>query len=105
MKSLKFQEGKGDLVKDFVNLCRKYDIKTAIYLGIRWNSFFLVHDFKVYGEGAFRENRQKWYNQMVEGMVREICTKYGDLFEIWFDGGADSPENGAPDVLSIVQQY
>jgi hypothetical protein len=27
------------------------------------------------------------------------------LFEIWFDGGADSPENGAPDVLPIVQQY
>jgi alpha-L-fucosidase len=42
---------------------------------------------------------------MVEGMVKEICTNYGELFEIWFDGGADSPENGAPDVLPIVQQY
>jgi alpha-L-fucosidase len=38
-------------------------------------------------------------------MVKEICTNYGELFEIWFDGGADHPANGAPDVLPIVQQY
>ncbi|WP_299580454.1 alpha-L-fucosidase [uncultured Sunxiuqinia sp.] len=105
MKALKFQDGKGDLVRDFVNSCRKYGIKPGIYLGIRWNSFIGVHDFRVNGEGAFRENRQKWYNQMVEGMVKEICTNYGELFEIWFDGGADHPANGAPDVLPIVQQY
>ncbi len=105
MKALKFQDGKGDIVRDFVNSCRKYGIKPGIYLGIRWNSFLGVHDFKVNGEGPFRENRQQWYNQMVEGMVKEICTNYGELFEIWFDGGADHPENGAPDVLPIVQQY
>ncbi|MFA5814247.1 MAG: alpha-L-fucosidase [Bacteroidales bacterium] len=105
MKALKYQDGKGDLVRDFVNSCRKYGIKPGIYLGIRWNSFLGVHDFKVNGEGTFRVNRQKWYNAMVEGMVKEICTHYGELFEIWFDRGADSPENGAPDVLPIVQQY
>ena len=38
-------------------------------------------------------------------MVKEICTNYGDLFEIWFDGGADHPDNGAPDVLPIVRKY
>jgi alpha-L-fucosidase len=42
---------------------------------------------------------------MVEGMVEEICTNYGELFEIWFDGGADHPDNGAPDVLPIVRKY
>lgn len=105
MKALKFQDGKGDLVRDFINSCRKYGIKPGIYLGIRWNSLLGVHDFKVNGEGDFRVNRQKYYNHMVEGMVKEICTNYGELFEIWFDGGADSPENGAPDVLPIVQQY
>ena len=74
-------------------------------MGIRWNSFFGVRDFEVNGTGEFREERQKYYNRMVEGMVKEICTNYGELFEIWFDGGADSPQNGAPDVLPIVQQY
>jgi alpha-L-fucosidase len=105
MKILKYKDGKGDIVRDFVRSCRKYDIKPGIYLGIRWNSFFGVHDFKVNGEGDFKDNRQKYYNQMVEGMLKEICTNYGELFEIWFDGGADHPDNGAPDVLPIVRRY
>ena len=28
-----------------------------------------------------------------------------NYFEIWFDGGADHPDNGAPDVLPIVRKY
>lgn len=105
VKAINWKDGKGDVVADFVASCRKYGIKPGIYLGIRWNSFLGVHDFKVNGEGDFKENRQKWYNRMVEGMVKEICTNYGELFEIWFDGGADHPKNGAPDVLPIVRQY
>jgi len=105
VKALNWKDGKGDVVADFVASCRKYGIKPGIYLGIRWNSFLGVHDFKVNGEGDFKENRQEWYNRMVEGMVKEICTNYGELFEIWFDGGADHPKNGAPDVLPIVRQY
>ncbi len=105
LKSVKWRDGKGDIVRDFVNSCRKYGVKPGIYVGIRWNSFFGVHDFQVNGEGSFRENRQQWYKSMCEGMVKEICTRYGELFEIWFDGGADHPDNGAPDVLPIVQQY
>lgn len=105
LKAVKWRDGKGDIVRDFVNSCHKYGIRPGLYIGIRWNSFFGVHNFHVEGEGAFRENRQKYYNRMVEGMVRELCTRYGELFEIWFDGGADSPERGAPDVLSIVKKY
>ncbi|MEO6916828.1 MAG: glycoside hydrolase family 29, partial [Chitinophagaceae bacterium] len=37
--------------------------------------------------------------------VKEICTRYGPLFEIWFDGGAGNPAKGAPDVLPIVKKY
>ena len=105
MKALKWKEGKGDIVRDFVDACRKHDIKPGIYLGIRWNSFLGVHNFVVDGEGEMQKARQKYYNEMVEGMVKEICTRYGSLFEIWFDGGADDPANGAPDVLPIVKKY
>ncbi len=105
LKAVEWRDGKGDIVADFVNSCRKYGIKPGIYLGIRWNSFFGVHNFRVNGEGEFRNNRQTYYNRMVEEMVREICTRYGDLFEIWFDGGAYDPAKGAPDVLPIVKKY
>jgi len=105
LKAVKWRDGKGDVVKDFVESCRKYNVKPGIYVGSRWNSFFGVHDFQVNGEGDFRENHQLWHKKMCEGMVTELCTKYGELFEIWFDGGADHPDNGAPDVLPIVQKY
>jgi len=105
LKAVKWKKGKGDIVRDFVKSCRKYGLKPGLYIGIRWNSFFGVHDFIVNGEGKFRDLRQKYYNRMVEGMVTELCTNYGPLFEIWFDGGASHPEKGAPDVLPIVKKY
>lgn len=95
MKALKYRDGKGDLLRDFVDACRKHGIKPGVYIGIRWNSFFGVHNFKVEGTGVMQKNRQEYYNKMAEGMVKEICTNYGPLFEIWFDGGASSPEKGA----------
>jgi alpha-L-fucosidase len=105
MKALKFQDGKGDVVRDFVNSCRKYGIMPGIYVGIRWNSFFGVHDFRIEGTSDFVKNRQLYYKKMCEGMVKELCTRYGDLFMIWFDGGADDPTKYGADVLPIVQQY
>ncbi len=105
LKALRWRDGKGDIVRDFVESCRKYGLKPGIYVGIRWNAFFGIHNFKVRGEGTFRDNRQTYYNRMCEGMVEELCTRYGELFEIWFDGGADHPDRGVPDVLPIVQKY
>lgn len=105
LRAVNWRDGKGDIVADFVASCRKFGIKPALYVGIRWNAFLGVHNFKVKGEGQFRENRQQWYKQMAEGMVKELCMNYGELFEIWFDGGADHPKNGSPDVLPIVRQY
>lgn len=105
MKALKFQDGKGDIVRDFVNSCRKYGIAPGIYLGIRWNSYLGVHDFRIEGESSFVKNRQLAYKKMCEGMVKELCTRYGDLFMIWFDGGADDPTKYGADVLPIVEKY
>ncbi|MBS1669581.1 MAG: alpha-L-fucosidase [Bacteroidetes bacterium] len=105
MKAIKFQDGKGDIVRDFVNSCRKYGILPGLFVGIRWNSFFGVHDYKVAGNDEFAKNRQHFYKKMCEGMVKELCTRYGDLFMIWFDGGADDPNKDGADILPIVQKY
>ncbi|GGW48261.1 alpha-L-fucosidase [Arenibacter certesii] len=105
MKALKWQDGKGDILRDFKASCEKYNILPGVYIGTRWNAFYGVYDFKVQGEGKFTENRQKHYNSMIEKIVKEIFTKYGDWAMVWFDGGAHGPEQGGPDVLSIFEKY
>lgn len=105
LKAVKWRDGKGDIVRDFVNSCRKYGIQPGIYIGIRWNSLFGIHNFKAEGEGEFARNRQDWYKRLCEKMVTELCTRYGDLFLIWFDGGADDPRGMGPDVEPIVSKY
>lgn len=105
LKALKWRDGKGDIIRDFVHSCRKHDIQPGIYVGIRWNSLFGVHNFKVEGTGRFAEERQLWYKRFCERMVEELCTRYGDLFMIWFDGGADDPRGDGPDVLPIVSKH
>nr|WP_205603572.1 alpha-L-fucosidase [Cyclobacterium sp. SYSU L10401] len=104
LKAVEWREGEGDIVQDFVNSCRKYGIAPGIYIGIRWNSFFGVHDFKVNGDNEFAKNRQAYYNKMCEEMVEELTSQYGELAIIWFDGGAHGPEKGGPDVLSIFEK-
>ena len=105
LKAIRWRNGKGDIVRDFINSRKKYDVKPGIYIGIRWNSFLGVHDFKMQGNSQFSKNRQEWYNRYCEKMTRELVSRYGKLFIIWFDGGAHGPEQGGPDILPIVEKY
>ena len=106
MKALKWRDGKGDIVRDFVNSCRKYGVQPGIYIGIRWNSFLGVYDFMMPKDGTkFQENRQTFYNKMCEGMTEELMSRYGDLSIVWYDGGGHGPELGGADILPIVEKY
>lgn len=106
MKCLKWRDGKGDVVRDFVTSCRKYGIKPGLYIGIRWNSFLGVHDFMMPKDGSqFQTNRQAFYNRMCEGMTEELMSRYGDLAIVWYDGGGHGPELGGSDILPIVEKY
>lgn len=105
LKAVKWKDGKGDIVRDFINSCHKYGLKPGIYIGIRWNSLLGIHNFKAEGEDEFAVNRQAWYKRLCERMVTELCTRYGDLYMIWFDGGADDPRGEGPNVEPIVNKY
>ena len=105
MKSLKWQNGKGDILRDFKTSCEKHGILPGVYIGTRWNSFYGIYDFKIQATGKFAENRQKHYNTMIEKIVKEIFINYGDWAMVWFDGGAHGPEQGGPDVLSVFEKY
>lgn len=106
MKALKWRSGKGDIVRDFVNSCRKYGLKPGIYIGIRWNSFLGVYDFMMPRDHTeFQNNRQKFYNKMCEGITEELMSRYGKLAIVWYDGGGHGPELGGADILPIVEKY
>jgi len=102
MKALKWQNGKGDLVRDFVKACRKHKIQPGIYMGTRWNSHLGVLNFRVQEHCPLT---QEQYNKLIEREVEEICSWYGPLFELWFDGGILAPSLGGPDVLPIFEKY
>jgi alpha-L-fucosidase len=105
MKALKWKDGKGDILRDFKESCEKYGLLPGVYIGTRWNAFYGVYDFKVQGKNEFGSNRQRHYNNMIEGIVEEIFTNYGDWAMVWFDGGAHGPDQGGPDVLSVFEKY
>lgn len=102
LRSTKWGNGKRDIVREFYESCIKYDILPGIYLGTRWNSNLGVCDFKITGNASITQDE---YNTLIESEVKEICTNYGDWFEFWFDGGAHGPDQGGPDILSIVEEY
>ncbi len=101
LKAVKWGDGKRDIVEEFVASCRKYGIKPGIYLGTRWNSHLGVWNFRVTERSPLS---QAQYNDLIEKEVAEICSRYGQWFEVWFDGGAFGPEKGGPDVLSVFKR-
>jgi len=102
LKAIRWGDGKRDIVAEFVASCKKYDIKPGIYLGTRWNSHLGIWDFKITERSPVT---QAAYNSMIEKEVEEICTRYGPLFELWFDGGAHGPDQGGPDVLGVFSKH
>jgi len=94
--------GKGDLVADFVDACRRRGIAPGLYASVADNTFWHVrYPGRVRGAAA-DSPKQQAYNRMVEAMVRELCSRYGELAELWFDGDVLPPQQGGPDLEPIL---
>lgn len=103
VKNTPYKNGKYDIVLDFVNSCKKYDIKPGLYYSASCNGYFSVDNPGTVASGDADE--QKRYNAIVEQQLTELWTRYGDLFEIWFDGGCLPVEMGGPDIPSLLHKY
>ncbi len=68
-----WKNGKGDVVREFVNACHKYGLKVGLYLS-PWDQAE-----PSYGTPA--------YNRYFENQLTELLTNYGPITEVWFDGG------------------
>jgi alpha-L-fucosidase len=102
VKHSPWKDGKGDVVKDFIASCKKYGIKPGIYASTTANGYLHVSNPGLVREGS--PVTQDEYNRIVEQQLTELWTNYGELFEIWFDGGVLSKKEGGSDVLALVKR-
>jgi len=85
VKSSPWKNGGGDVVKEAADACRAVGIKFGVYLS-PWDR----HESS-YGTGGE-------YNQFFMNQLRELLTRYGDLFCVWFDGACGEGKNGRKQV-------
>jgi len=103
VKNSPWRNGEGDIVKDFISSCNKYGLKPGLYASASANAYYHVDN-----PGLVLSKdpeAQKAYNQMVATQLTELWSNYGDLFEIWFDGGVLPVEKGGIDMASLLLKH
>lgn len=79
VKNSTWKNGRGDVVREFVDACEEYGIKAGIYLG--------PHDRHEHLKPDYSTEKYKAY---YASQLRELMTGYGKIWETWWDGaGAD----------------
>lgn len=84
VKQSSWRNGKGDVLKELSRACREYGLKFGVYLS-PWD-----RNHPKYGTPA--------YNDVFINMMKEIFTRYGPIWELWWDGANGEGPNGRKQV-------
>ncbi len=76
-----WRDGKSDVVRELAEACREAGLKFGVYLS-PWDR---AHPD--YGDSPR-------YNAAYRGMLEELLTNYGPIFEVWWDGACGEGPNG-----------
>ncbi len=93
----KWRDGKGDVLAELRKACDEYGMKMGVYLS-PWD-----RNHPQYGTPG--------YNIIFAAMLKEVLTKYGPVYEVWFDGANGEGPNGKRQIydwnlfISTVRQY
>ncbi len=105
LRQSRWRNGKADVVRDFVDSCRRAGLEPGLYLSTHRNAYWTVWGHYVdWGRGR-GSPRQAEFNRVAERMTLELCSNYGPLLQIWYDAGVKTPAEGGPDVLPIFEKY
>ena len=89
IRNTPYRNGKGDIVGELAQACRKYGLKFGVYLS-PWDRHQAFYGSPLY---------VNYYHMQLE----ELLTKYGPIFEVWLDGanGGDGWYGGAKEERRI----
>ena len=76
-----YMDGKGDIVRDFADACRRHGLKVGLYLS-PWD-----RNAPCYGDTPR-------YNEFYLAQLTELLTSYGQIDEIWLDGANGEGPDG-----------
>lgn len=96
VRNIPWKNGKGDVIKDLANSCKKAGLNLGIYIypgDIKWGAGL--------GSGGITKDpsKQEAYNKIFRQQLTEVLANYGDMLEVWFDGSCKVP------VSDILQKY
>lgn len=80
VRESKWRDGKGDVLKEVSEACKKYGLKFGVYIS-PWD-----RNHPDYGTST--------YNDVFVNMMKEIFTNYGPVWELWWDGANGEGPNG-----------
>ncbi|HPO16847.1 MAG TPA: alpha-L-fucosidase [Candidatus Hydrogenedentes bacterium] len=81
VKNSPWRDGKGDLVREFVEACRAEGLNVGFYLS-PWDRH----------EPSYGDSPK--YNDHYCNQLTELMTQYGPVVEVWFDGACGEGPNG-----------
>lgn len=88
-----WKNGKGDVVRECAEACRKEGIGFGLYLS-PWDRH----------EPCYSDPEK--YDDFYARQLEELLTGYGDLVEIWFDGaGSEGREYDWKRIMSMIKQH
>ena len=87
-----FRGGKGDVVREVADACRRGGISFGVYLS-PWDR---NHPSYGYGDA---------YNDYFVQQLTELLTGYGDIFSVWFDGACGEGTNGKKQIYDWDRYY
>lgn len=86
IRNTPWRHGKGDVLRDISESCRKHGLPLGVYVSPR-DQYFGAG----IGGKCKTPAQQKKYNAIYREQLTEVFTRYGKLVEIWFDGSTVTP--------------